>query len=186
MKKTQQPTMNRFGGRQVTGLTFIELLITLSILGIVLAMAVPSVYRQLVRSEVDRYANDVEMMLWLSKYTSIRIDDMTVVCFQTSGPICTSYRGVSVPGLYKSERENNGALALVKVLNPPRYDVQLKSSVQHLVFKKNGFAVIPGGAPSLTLNVCHSDIQDLWVAVEVAGSNIFASSKTGGGSSPCV
>ena len=155
--------------------TLIEVLVVVSILGIVTTVAVSNIRQLVVENEVRRVTADLYNLIWSARYTSIRVSDSTFVCPHSAGSAdatkCKGGGWNTGVSLLVSELENNGALALVKAMDPVGYGVKIKTDVDTLQFRKNGFtALADGGGAGSTVSfiICHPNTPGHWAKIDVA------------------
>lgn len=76
--------------RYGAGLTLVELLVTLSIMGILLAIAVPSYQDAVLGSKLSSYANSLVASAQIAKSEAIKRNSTVTLCASSSGTACTT------------------------------------------------------------------------------------------------
>jgi type IV fimbrial biogenesis protein FimT len=77
------------GRREVAGFTLVELMITVAVLAIVLAIAVPSFRDMINRNQLVSAANEVSATLNLARMEAIRRNRRVEICPSTNGTSCS-------------------------------------------------------------------------------------------------
>jgi type IV fimbrial biogenesis protein FimT len=148
--------------RPAGGFTLIELLVAIAVLGVVMALAVPSFEGVLDRSKMRSVANDLAASAYLARSEAIKRNVPVSLCSSSNGTSCTG-------------NWNNGwiVLAGATVVQrgnaiPQGFKVMTAGSVTNVVFQPTGF-----GATAATLTVCKATptvgTEERVVTIDVSG-----------------
>lgn len=149
--------------RQPAGFTLIELLVAITVLGIVLALAVPSFDGVVARSKMRSVANDLAASAYLARSEAIKRNAQVSLCSSSDGSACggTWNDGWIV-------RAPDGTVVQRGNAVPTGFRVMTSGSVTNVVFQPTGF-----GATSATLTVCKATpsvgTEERVVTIDVSG-----------------
>lgn len=89
------------------GMTMIELLVTLSVLAILLAIGVPSFNQFVVSSRLNAYSSDMFSALFLARSEAIKRNGRVVLCKSADGQACASAGDWSQGWIVFADPNNN-------------------------------------------------------------------------------
>ena len=137
--------------RDSAGFTLIELLVAISVLGIVLALAIPSFDGVVARSKLRAVANDLAASAYLARSEAIKRNTVVRLCSSSDGSTCGGSWSdgwivrapVPVPA---------GTFTVVQRGNALPQGFRVMGAVTDIAFQPTGF-----GATPATLTVCKSN-----------------------------
>ncbi|WP_305804944.1 GspH/FimT family pseudopilin [Stenotrophomonas sp. YIM B06876] len=164
----------------------IELVVTVAVLAILVAMAVPSFTSLINSNRLTSQANDLVASLQLARSEAVRRNRSVTLCRTTNGTACAGAVGkwdrwiAVVPT----------AAGAVEVLRDSsiKQPLQITSAVDRITFRPDGLARDAGGALLVTsLNVCmatSTPAQNQRVLAVGSGSRMSITSASGAGACP--
>jgi type IV fimbrial biogenesis protein FimT len=161
--------------RAVLGFTAIELMVTLAVVGILVALAVPALGDATLSSQLSASANRLAASATLARSEAIKRNASVVVCMSADGTSCASsggweqgwvmLRGTTV--LSREQAANNGFKMIVS-----------PSSATSLTFDATGV-----GATQATVTVCralpNAGAQERVVTISATGRATVTKTSTG-------
>lgn len=93
-----------------SGMTLLELIVTLLIAGILLAVAVPAFTSLITSSRLSSYANELISSLHLTRSEAIKRNSRAVMCPSETGASCSTDGGWQLGWLIFHDPNNNAAL----------------------------------------------------------------------------
>jgi len=97
-------------GRPARGFTLIELLVVVSILGVVAAIAGPSMARLIDSTRLTVIANDFLSAMYLTRSEALKHKGRAVMCKSSTGVSCANAGGWDQGWIVFRDANNNGAL----------------------------------------------------------------------------
>jgi type IV fimbrial biogenesis protein FimT len=136
-----------------SGFTLVELIITLTIAGILMSLAAPSMFGFLADNRLSAQVNEFITDISLARSEAIKRNTTAGICASTSGTSCTA-AGNWAQGwmVYYVDETNN--IVIVKVHEPlsGNNTLQEASAVDTVVYAKNG--IVSNVATQLTFTLC--------------------------------
>ncbi|HJS21578.1 MAG TPA: GspH/FimT family pseudopilin [Steroidobacteraceae bacterium] len=155
-----------------TGFTLIELMVTLSVAGVILAFAAPNFREFLLNSRMTGSANDLLTSLQLARSEAIKRQRPVAVCPSlnplATPPTCRADAvwsdGAAQAGLVLWEDTNGDAspaagepvIAPQELLGP---SLTVRSNFNAVVYQPNGFADVPGNPAARVVLICDERIN---------------------------
>lgn len=150
--------------RQGSGFTLVELMITLALMGILLAVAVPSFQSIAHANRLSAGANDIVLGIQLARSEAIRRNARVVFCPSNDGTTCTNsaaWTGWMVATDANDDGDFGDADEVIRFEQlPPQLQVQgspaIAAAAGRVTFPASGMAAGTGGAMLLnaTISVC--------------------------------
>ena len=166
----------------VAGFTLLELLITLAVLAILLALAVPMFTSTINNNRLAAQANELVTSLQLANSEAVRRNARITVCPSTDGATCAA----SGPwtGWVTVVASNNEVLRSITA-KPP---VEVTSTVNSVTYRGDGLARDAAGALlAADFTVCiptGQPAENQRVVAMVSGSRISTTAANGAGACP--
>ena len=167
----------------VRGFTLVELMVTVAVAAVLLAIAVPSFTSIVNSSRLTAQANEVVAALQSARMEAVRRNARVSVCSSADGSTCAG--PAEAWGSLLTVLESSGEVLRVNAVKP---SLKVSSGVSKITFRADGLARDAAGAVlANTVTVCipttrPAENQRL---VEMAsGSRISAKSKDGSGACP--
>ncbi len=91
------------------GFTLIELMITVAIGGILIAVAVPSMRDMMINNRVSSYSNDFVSSLYLTRSEAVKRGTRVTMCKSTNGTTCAAGGGWQQGWIIFQDDNNNAA-----------------------------------------------------------------------------
>ena len=182
MSLTSVPqTVEARWSRRVVGFSLIELMVTLAVAAILMAIATPSFIALINGNRLTSTANELVSSLQLARSEALRRNTQVRVCRSESGNTCAAAgqwsRWITLVV------SNNEVLREVSVKAP----LEVTSDAPQITYHADGLARTGGGLQNNDLIVCIPTTQPAENQREVnllAGSSVAVSRKDGGGSCP--
>lgn len=161
--------MRTLGTRPPNGFTLIELLITISILGVVIALAAPSFQRLIAENRAHSISIELASALMQARSEAVKRASKVTLCksndvSSNANPTCTSAAGTSWADGWVSYTDGgtagtiDGTDTRLKVGNPNSGTGTIASSNgnfdNYISFDSRGAVVITGGASTTTFTIC--------------------------------
>jgi type IV fimbrial biogenesis protein FimT len=164
------------------GFTLVELLVTITVAGVLLAVAIPSFIDVTLGSKLGSYANNLVASVYLARSEAIKRNTPVTLCVSTNGTSCATggwqqgwivLVGTTViqiqPALNGSGSGSTGLSGL---------KISEASSISSLTFQPTGV-----GATTAILKVCRATPtvgnQERVVTISLTGQATVAKTKTG-------
>ena len=162
------PNGRRSAGFALAGFTMIELMVTIAIMAILIALAVPSFRTLIINSRITTHANELLAGLQLARSEAIRSNARAVLCASTNISTCTggpNWTGGWIAFVDTDRNGNrNGAETILRSGTIRAGTVVVNSAAigaaGSVVFRSDGIARVGAGA-LLTgrVGVCEPDIN---------------------------
>ncbi|MGL1959518.1 MAG: GspH/FimT family pseudopilin [Colwellia sp.] len=138
--KTSSKTKSK---QKLAGFTLLELLIAIAVLGILTAIALPSLNDFLVRMRVDNEISEIQRLLLVARNTAINTEQNTTICPLSGGTCTTNWENeLSVFTNDSNTMDNNKYNAateqLVKVKDAIKNGDKLQLSTSIIVYVPSG------------------------------------------------
>lgn len=150
--------------RYRTGFTLVELIITLTIAGILMALAIPAMKAFILDQRLTTQANDFIADLSLSRSEAIRRASNVVICKQggsVSSPSCSTSAAWSAGWVVFVDADSNGALASNESVLRIRQSLDGNntlnaiSGTNSIVFANTGLTTLSSGT-EIAMRLCDS------------------------------
>jgi type IV fimbrial biogenesis protein FimT len=180
------PTASRaHQGRPASGgFSLIELLVVLTLIGIVTMLAAPSFSSAFLSNKLAGYANTFVASAQLARSEAIKRDRPVHVCRSSDGASCAASGSWQQGWIVWSDDNSNGALdagePIVQIQQAISADYQFNSSAggYDLVFQPVG-----GGSSAATLKLCRASpdpgAQDRQIKIDATGRPAVTTTHTG-------
>ncbi|MGB9128631.1 MAG: GspH/FimT family pseudopilin [Thiobacillus sp.] len=143
------------------GFTLIELMVTLSVLAILLAVAIPNYQIFVVSSRVASQANDMVASLSLARSEAVKRSANVTVCASSDGATCT---GTWTQGWVVLDGAGN-----VLRMQPAIGGSSTLTGAGTIVFNANGRMTTPVAATTLTLSSGAAGVANRLIQIELTG-----------------
>jgi type IV fimbrial biogenesis protein FimT len=156
------------------GTTLMELMMALTVLGIVMAIAVPSFREITANSRVSAATNDFVTALTIARSEALKRGSITRICSSTDQANCSGSNNWETGWVVFSDLNNNAAVdadELVQVWLPLTAGTTALGTASDLAYSPNGMGLLPGGAfqVDITPPFCSGDKVGR-IVVSVVGS----------------
>ena len=165
------------GARRFAGVTLVELLFTMAVLAILVAIAVPSFRGASLSSRLTAAANDLHASVQIARSEAIKSNTTVTLCTSTNGSSCAASgdweQGWIVLDVNDNVLDSHPALQ-------DGYKVIEASSTEELLFQPIGV-----GASAAAFKVCREDpLGEQERAVTITGTGLAYVTRTEIGSCP--
>lgn len=174
------------------GFTLLELLVTVSVLAILVALAVPSFTSVINANRLAAQSNEVVAALQMARAEAIKHNRRAIVCRSQNGTTCAGTNGAWTQFITLVDTSGNRtfeAHELVRV-NVVKAPVQVGSRSHSIVFRSDGMARTTDAAAALVtqdITVCiptrHPE-QNRRIVSLATGSRISVAPANGAGACP--
>lgn len=173
-----------------SGVTLIELLTTVAVLALLLALALPSFNDAITRNRLTSQANEMAAALALARSEALRRSRDVTVCGSTDGATCASnWNGGWLAWV---DDNRNGTLDATDLilrtgLNSSKDEVVSKDDVEEVVFDFRGRRASPGVGQEFELRVhpkgfdCDAQGVDYERVITVSSAGLIAARKPAAG-----
>jgi type IV fimbrial biogenesis protein FimT len=153
-------TNKPFVGTRVfySGFSLIELLIAVTILGILAGLAVPSINQFIESNRLSASANDLVADINLARSEAIKHNAQTGLCAASGSTCATSTNWGSAGWLVMRDSDNNGSLDMVVKRHDPSSSstTTITAAANTLNFSRQGMV---GSAAWGSITVCNSKVK---------------------------
>lgn len=140
--------------RQQSGITLIELLVGMAIMGIILTVGLPSMKDMLVRSQVTAQINELSAVIQFARHNAINEQATSVLCPTTNFSTCTN--NWDNPKMVFTDADANGIRGADEDMLAGTGNIldtfDMTGPVGTISFQGNGSVASPA-----TLLLCHED-----------------------------
>lgn len=174
------------------GFTLLELMVTLSVLAILVALAVPSFTSLINSNRLAAQANEVVASLQLARTEAIRQNSRAVVCRTTNGTSCAGANGQWARWITYVDTDRNKAISAGEIVrdSTAANAVRISSDVNTITFFADGIARTGGLTSALqgaSIVVCiptTKPAENRRMVQLTSGSRVGTSAINGGGTCP--
>lgn len=138
-----------FGVPQECGFTLIELMVTVAVLAVLIAVAAPSFVSIINGSRLTSHANELVASLQQARMEAIRRNASVTVCRTTNGAVCDAGAGNWTGWL--TVVAGNGEVLRSSSAKAP---VRISSPASSITFRADGLAWAAGGLLANDITVC--------------------------------
>jgi type IV fimbrial biogenesis protein FimT len=177
-----RPSLSRQGFASLRGFTLIELMVTIAVVAILLAIAAPSFTSLINNNRLTAQANEVVVSLQQARMEAVRRNRSVTVCRTTDGATCAT------AGRWNSWITVAAGGEVLRV-NTVKAPLQVTSNAASIIFRADGLARAAAGG-ALTANsitVCIPTTRPVLnrrVVDLVNGSRISTGTPNGAGACP--
>lgn len=178
------PASSRSAWPRCGGFSLIEMLVVLTLIGIVTMLAAPSFNSAFLSNRLAGYANSFVASAQLARSEAIKRDRPVHLCRSGDGASCAAGGSWQQGWIVWSDDNNNGTLdageTIVQVQQAISTDYQLNSTVggYDLVFQPVG-----GGSSAATLKLCRAapspGAQERQIKIDATGRPSVTTTTTG-------
>ena len=170
------------------GFTLIELMVTVSVMAILLALAVPSFTSVINSNRLAAQANELVASVQLARSEAVRRNTRVVVCRSSNGLSCTTTTGQGAWITFVDADADNTAVAadIIKV-SEIKAPVQVANTVAVVAFGSDGLARTGAGLLAADFTIClptTHPAENVRTVSVVTGSRVSTASSNGGGACP--
>lgn len=178
------PAAPRAGGRRSGGFTLIEVLVVLTIIGIITMLAAPSFNAAILSNKLASFANSFMASAQLARSEAIKRNRTVHLCRSADGATCAASGTWQQGWIVGSDDNRNGTFdageTLIQVQQAISGDYQFNSTAGTYDLK---FQPIGGGSDTATLKLCRATpdagSQDRHIVVDVTGRVSVTTTHTG-------
>ncbi|MCG2592854.1 GspH/FimT family protein [Ramlibacter sp. XY19] len=176
-------TLSRRGGRRrAAGFTLIELLTTLTVLGLLLAVAVPSFNNAILGNKLSGFSNSFLASAQLARSEAIKRNAAMTMCRSADGTNCASSGGWQQGWIIFNDKDGNGAVGSdetrVHYQQALGSDFSFTGDAYTVVFQSTGLSATSG-----TLTLCRKlpspGSQERVLSLSATGRVSSAITRTG-------
>lgn len=155
-----------------SGFTIVELMVSIAIISILIAIALPNFSDFMIRTRVDNEISELHRLLLTARNTAINSEQNVTICPLGTGSTCDGnwQNELSVFVDADSDGVLDNGEALVKTKDAIDSGDKLQFSVNGLTYMPNGRLLV---AAANRFNYCPKDNQDLSRGIEVSSSGRF-------------
>ena len=147
---------------RLRGFTLIEMMITIAILGILLALAAPSFQAMIASSRLTTATNDLMATLAQARSHAIKVGNRTTVCMSADGASCTASGGWQQGWISFVDTTRSGASAAVDtgetintVFPALPAGIVINGNLPYISYSADGQSkAMPNGFWSGTMRIC--------------------------------
>ena len=176
-------TLPRRGGRRrAAGFTLIELMVTLTVLGFLLAVAVPSFNNAVLGNKLTGYANSFLASAQLARSEAIKRNAAMTMCRSADGTTCATSGGWQQGWILFNDKDGDGSVngdeTRVHYQQALGSDFSFTGDAYSITFQSTGLSATSG-----TLTLCRKlpspGAQERVITLSATGRVSSAITKTG-------
>lgn len=183
----KKPMVNAGG---LGGFTMIELLVTISVVAILLAIALPSFTSLMNSNRLSAQANEVVAAMQLARVEAVRQNKRAIVCGSANGSTCSGSTAWNSGWITFLDMDGNGTPTAAEIIRADTVKAPLvvRSILTNVSFRSDGMAHLANGnLADNTVTVCiptTSPAQNRRVISLALGSRISTAPANGAGVCP--
>lgn len=166
--------VNRYDMYRKYGFTLIELLVTISIAGILLAIAVPNFQTFMLNSRITTQANEFLTALNYARSEAVKRGVTVTVCPSSSGSACIASTDWAQGWIVFIDSDSNGLVAatsdVLRIWPALRAGSTLNAGITRTTFNSSGFARVGANNYGDTFRLCDSRGTALGREIELTNS----------------
>ncbi|KAF1713067.1 GspH/FimT family pseudopilin [Pseudoxanthomonas sacheonensis] len=181
--------------RQLRGFTLIELMVTISVIAILIAIGMPSFISVINSNRLTAQSNEVVAALQLARVEAVRQNRRAIVCGSSNGSTCSASTAWNTGWITFLDMDSNGSPAAAEVIrvNTVKAPLQVRmgGAASSISYRSDGMAHDPVSGSLIaatTITVCIPTTRPTQnqrvVSLGTGGSRISTGSANGSGACP--
>lgn len=181
--------------RQLLGFTLIELMVTVSVLAILIAIGMPSFVSVINSNRLTAQSNEVVAALQLARVEAVRQNRRAIVCGSANGTSCSGSTAWNTGWITFLDMDSNGSPAAAEIIrvNTVKAPLQVRmgGAATSISYRSDGMAHDPVSGSLIaatTITVCipttRPTLNRREVSLGPGGSRISTNSINGSGACP--
>lgn len=181
---------NTPAARQLLGFTLIELMVTVSVLAILIAIGMPSFVSVINSNRLTAQSNEVVAALQLARVEAVRQNRRAIVCGSADGSTCSGSTAWNTGWITFLDMDSNGSPTAAEIIraNTVKAPIVVRSGVASISIRSDGLAHLADGSlVNTTINVCiptTRPVSNQRVVSLGSGSRISTAPANGAGACP--